>query len=303
MLVKRRTSEPLFQRTWVPPALAVAAVVVFGAETYIRNGDYESPLTIWQDTVHKVPLNARAHYSVGRELHTKADGNELQEQEALKSAETALEHTPNYIDARTLRATILERLASNADMAARAMATEAAFATADGHWDAADELGQEADRQEALAAKHFATAEKDLNWVLEHHGDKCETWTNLGNLYARQRQTERAIGFYDLAIAKNDKSALAFKNRGSAYMILDKRVEAERDLRQAIELEKLHPNWYFMLALDLVAQNKVDEAVDVLQQAIQRGAVSSEVYGSLGALLLKRHWTRKPIRRSAVHWR
>ena len=40
--------------------VATAGVLTLGTLTYHRNADYRSDLSIWQDTVHKAPGNARA---------------------------------------------------------------------------------------------------------------------------------------------------------------------------------------------------------------------------------------------------
>ncbi len=53
--IAARSSDPLRRLAWVPPAMAAAAVGVFGVETLLRNNDYRTVISIWQDTVDKAP--------------------------------------------------------------------------------------------------------------------------------------------------------------------------------------------------------------------------------------------------------
>jgi hypothetical protein len=48
----------------VPAALLLALVAVLASRTALRNEDYHSSLSIWQDTLHKRPQNRRAEVNV-----------------------------------------------------------------------------------------------------------------------------------------------------------------------------------------------------------------------------------------------
>ncbi len=210
------------------------------------------------------------------------------EEEALVEARLALELVSGYVDARTLQATVLERIGSNAESVGRFCETEGAIAELEGRFEEAQEYLDDAQRFSDKAAQCFTEAEGDLNWVIENGDDKSEGWTNLGNLFARQQRSDKAIECYDRRSRLNSKNALAYKNRGSTFLLLKKAPEAERDMRRAVELDGTHPNWYFMLAVALAAQEKADQGIQTLQQAVAHGTVSADVYGSLGTLLAKK---------------
>ena len=52
---------------WIVPLTARGAVLAaaLGIATIVRNTDYQDPITIWQDTVNKRPLNYRALCNLG----------------------------------------------------------------------------------------------------------------------------------------------------------------------------------------------------------------------------------------------
>ncbi len=64
MLLRGRTVERMTNAGRV----LTAVCIVLGLLTFLRNRDYASDVTLWADTVHKAPLNARAHYNFARAL-------------------------------------------------------------------------------------------------------------------------------------------------------------------------------------------------------------------------------------------
>ncbi len=53
---------------YAPLLLLTAAVTALGVQTWLRNEDYRTRLSIWNDTAKKAPLNSRALASVGDEF-------------------------------------------------------------------------------------------------------------------------------------------------------------------------------------------------------------------------------------------
>ena len=72
----------------------LSACVLLGLLTYSRNLDYQSDLSIWQDTADKVPNNERAHNNLGLAL---ADRGQIDE--AIAHYQKALEIKPDYAEA------------------------------------------------------------------------------------------------------------------------------------------------------------------------------------------------------------
>ena len=73
---------------------ATAAALTLGILTFHRNADYRSDLSIWQDTVDKVPGNAGAHNDLGNALAGRG-----QVDEAIAHYRKALEIKPDYAEA------------------------------------------------------------------------------------------------------------------------------------------------------------------------------------------------------------
>lgn len=288
----RWSPAPLFRRTWLPAAVTAAVVVVFGAQTLLRNQTYHSAAAIWYDAVEKAPHNPRAHYSFARELHEAGDRSPQTELEALAEVNVAIElvartgHDRVYVDARTLRGTILERLAMNADLQGRAAAAEGQVAWLAGDFDEVARCADEARLCWSDTDRWFEEAETDLRCGLELEKDKAEAWNNLGNLFARKLQMREAVECYDRAIAVDPRSALAWKNRGSARMNLGQLPEAVRDLRQAIALDGTQASFYYMLALAQAAEGDAPAGVRTLEQAAGAGAANADTYSALGTLLV-----------------
>jgi Tfp pilus assembly protein PilF len=52
---------------YLPGLVAAILVLACGAKSWDRNWDYQTELSIWEDTVHKAPHNPRAHHGLGNQ--------------------------------------------------------------------------------------------------------------------------------------------------------------------------------------------------------------------------------------------
>ncbi|MEO6568411.1 MAG: tetratricopeptide repeat protein, partial [Opitutaceae bacterium] len=86
------------------PLIWSGLAVVLGATTAIRNLDYRSPLTLWEDTVKKIPGSPRAHNNLGAYL--LSDGRL---EAAREHFSTALRLKPNYASAHYNFGQLLEK--------------------------------------------------------------------------------------------------------------------------------------------------------------------------------------------------
>lgn len=308
-----RTHLPLFRRAWLPPVVMAAVVGVFASQTLLRNATYQSVLSIWQDTVDKAPHNPRARYSLAHELHETAAGNPEVELAALAVVNEALDMVAKpeaYLDACTLRATILERLAMTSDAAGRALAADSQLAWIAGRFDEVERCGDEARHSWDAADRMFDQAEADLRRVIQAldaqassagkanavdrpldreralDRDRAEAWSNLGNLFARKMRADLALTCYNRALDLDPRFGSALKNRAGARLTLRQNKEAIGDLRRAIELDGFHASWYFMLALAESAEGDPAGGVRTLERAIAAGVANAETYAALGGLLV-----------------
>jgi tetratricopeptide (TPR) repeat protein len=89
----RRLDPELRQRPllrYAPAALVLAVSVLFGMQTWLRNLDYRSAITLWQDTVDDRPQNPRAYANLAEHLMLIG-----QFDEALEVCTRCIELNPN----------------------------------------------------------------------------------------------------------------------------------------------------------------------------------------------------------------
>jgi Flp pilus assembly protein TadD len=80
----------------------------------------------------------------------------------------------------------------------------------------------------------IADAEAELRAALAIDPDAATTHSNLGNLYFRRGDLERARGEYRAAIRLDPEHADAHNNLGSVYFRLGDRAAAEAEYREAL---------------------------------------------------------------------
>ncbi len=74
--------------------LVAVVAISLGVRTSVRNHDYASALTMWQDVIEKRPENPRAHYNLGREFVFLGDA-----ESAMDSYRNAILQSDQYADA------------------------------------------------------------------------------------------------------------------------------------------------------------------------------------------------------------
>jgi tetratricopeptide (TPR) repeat protein len=85
---------------WAVPAVLLAVgALALGTRTYVRNSDYRTRISIWQDTVAQWPWNPRGHVNLAAALLEAGDVRG-----ALEEAEQAVQVDPSYPQARAGRA-------------------------------------------------------------------------------------------------------------------------------------------------------------------------------------------------------
>lgn len=98
---------------------------------------------------------------------------------------------------------------------------------------------------------------------------------------AQTGQTDEALRELDTVVAQHPQRATAWFNRGFLHDQAGRRVEAEADFRQAVGLdEKLDRAWYG-LALVLIAQQQLEDAIKPLKKNIKLQPMSPYGYYQL----------------------
>ncbi len=163
----RRGVIPLLALQATGGLLVMFASITFGFLTFQRSVNYQSELSIWEDTVAKAPSNARAHYNLGTVLA------KLQRlDETVAHFNKALELNPDYADAHNNLATILAHIGRGDEAIVhyrKALQINPDFAEA--HYNLGTFLANCGRLDEAIA--HFQKA-------LEIKPDAAEAGNNLG---------------------------------------------------------------------------------------------------------------------------
>ncbi|WP_238987489.1 tetratricopeptide repeat protein [Roseovarius dicentrarchi] len=110
---------------------------------------------------------------------------------------------------------------------------------------------------------------------------------SAGDLYRQNDQFQEAVEAYDAAITrykeKGDEPWFVVYSRAISYERLGKWPEAEADFRRALELNPDEPMVLNYLGYSLVEQrSKLDEALDMIERAVQAEPNSGAIVDSLG---------------------
>lgn len=222
---------------------------------------------------------AEVFYTIGGALQ-----NEANPDYTLLYARLAEFLRPDHIDAILLSATLLEEL-ENYDLATEAYRR---VPTDDEAFHAA-ELG----RAEALRESgRVESAVEVLEQLARSHGDLPVVHTSLGDILRQQKDYAGAAEAYDRALALYPETEASqwfvFYARGIAHERLDEWASAEADFRKALELNPDQPQVLNYLGYSLVEKNiKLDEALAMIQTAVQRRPDSGYIVDSLGWVLYR----------------
>ena len=85
----------------------------------------------------------------------------------------------------------------------------------------------------------------------------------------KSKDYEKAIELYTEALKEGkEEEYVILSNRAAAFLAKDRKDEAERDARHAIEIEKSYLKGYYRLCKTLEAKGKINESIDVALNGI-----------------------------------
>lgn len=296
-------------RALVPVCLVLAAAL--GAATYVRNQDYQSELSIWRDTVAKVPSNERAHANLGASLlaagnvdgalaeyttaqQLKPDDAEIQNDlgniylgmpghlaEATSHLEEAVRIRPGYADAHNNLANALARAPGHTDEAIGQLREAARLAAND------------ADIRESLGSAwlsvpgHADDAVVELEAAARLSPGNALFLFNLGNAFmVAQGRRDDAVRAYTEALRINPQYAQAHNNLGYALMDMPGHLaEAEDQFLAAIRIRQDYPRAHLNLGIALSRdQATVPQAITELQEVLRLQPDNEEAHRILSSL-------------------
>ncbi len=283
--------------------LAIAVGLGFGILTFLRNQDYQSAVSIWQDTVAKAPGNVRAHHNLGLALMKNR-----QQGEAIAEYQKALKLDPEYVHARMNLAGALGkcgridesvyhfqqalrirpgsselhcclggvlvdsgRIHEGIDHLRKALEIQPDSA------EARNNLGT------ALAVQgRLKPAIAEFRKALEINPGLASGHNNLGLALVKAGRINEAAQHFQKAVELQPEFALAHYNLGSAWRVSGRRDEAAACYRQAIALSPENAEFHQNLAIVLSQQGLVDEAIVEYRKTVKIKPDHVEAQNNLG---------------------
>jgi tetratricopeptide (TPR) repeat protein len=242
---------------WAIPVAVLGALVA--GEIYLtvlRNNDYRSDLSIWQDTVRKAPSNYRARNDLGAVLASWG-----QVTEAIEQFQQALKLNPDFAPAHN---NLGNALASRGQVAEAIEQYRQALKSKPDYAKAHNNLGA------ALASRgQVAEAVEQYQQALKSKPDYAEAHNNLGIALASRGQVAEAIEQFQQALKSNPDFAEAHYNLGSLLALRGQSAEAIEQFQQALKskpnLAEAHNN----LGSVLAGQGRLDEAIRHFERSLQ----------------------------------
>ena len=232
-------------------------VVVLGVVAFVRNQDYRTAVSIWEDTVHKRPGSRRAYHERGL-AYTKLGEYER----AIRDFDQAIKMDSKYAKAynnrgvtylrqRKYRQAILdldEAIELNPKDAKACNNRGLAHGHRGDHYKAiasytkAIELNKNYISAynnrgaEYLDRRIYGKAILDFDWAIKLNPRHAKAYNNRGLAYAGKGDYDQAIRDFGEAIKWNPGFAQAYKNRASAYRSKGEYKLAQRDMERAAGL-------------------------------------------------------------------
>ena len=217
---------------WRGVAVGLLVVGLAGL-THLRNRDYRSALSIWEDTIAKQPQSSRGQYNLSLEL-AKIPGREG---EAVERVRQSLKLNPGDPQAHYHLGRLTLKQPGQAAAAAGhfAEAVRLRPTYADAHLELGNALAAVPGRlEQALASYRRA---------IELKPEGAEAYSNLGTELVRlPGRTREAIGYFERAVALRPGFAEGRYNLGVAYFLSGNAAGAVRELEAALRLNPNLPN-------------------------------------------------------------
>jgi len=258
---------------WAVPAVVwVAVVLALGCATAARNRDYQSVLSLYQDTLNKGPTNAVAQYNVGTALDALGHTGE-----AMKHYVRALQLKPNYAEAHNNLGFALAGLGRTNEAIEhyqKALQLKPDYARAYSNWSIAlVKLGR---TQEAIERWQQALRLKP---------EDAASHNDLGNALTTVGKTEEAIAHYREALRLRPDIA-EFHNSLAAALIVTGRIgEAVESCQCAVRLKPGYAEAHYNLGTSLSRAGRTGEAIEHFQEAVRLKPNFSLARSSLARVL------------------
>jgi tetratricopeptide (TPR) repeat protein len=280
------------RQKWVVVGFMCAVVFVFSIWTYQRNMVWKDAVTLWSDNVNKSPKkfrprmnladalfkqgklekaifhfqeaikmdpeNEKAHLLLGKAFNALGRVDE-----AIHHYSEALRIKPEYPEALVQLGNALESK-GNSDGAIRHY-VEALRIKPD-YEGALNNMGVALMRQGRLEDAFYYFSE-----VVRINPEFVQAYNNMGYILAQQNRTEEAIRNYKKAISIEPDFVQALNNLAVAYTGKGEYDKAIALFKKIIRLRPTSPIVYYYMASIYSEQNKIQDSIDCIKNAIRTG--------------------------------
>jgi tetratricopeptide (TPR) repeat protein len=258
--ITSRMAENSFLRRAALPLLLVGVACLFVWQTRLRNLDYRTELSLWTDTVRKVPHNPRAWFNLATARFNGGDAPG-----ALLALNQAIELDPNDPAAWCNRGQVLRKLGRyeqaiadcNRSLALRPEQARALL-----------ERGQAFHQ-----LKRYSEAITDYTASLQCDASQATAWFYRGNTYRALGRLQEAMEDYTRAIELEPVFPEAYANRGTVHGQLCQYEQAIGDCTRALAQR---PGWAMVhgnRALFHYRSQQYHKAWEDVQSALRKGGI------------------------------
>ena len=250
-------------------------VAVYSAFTVQRSRAFRDGIALWEDAVLKSPNKARPFLSLGVMLHRSN-----RQKEAREMLEQALEKKPRRHPLVQYNLGVVYSDLGNYDKAIVHLGEYLKRNPADR--DANHEMGSIYLRMGSLekAGSYFRRAlEISPHFAPAHAG--------LGDVLLKEGKIDEAISEYKKAVGLNPDLEKTHLRLAAAYLKKGMAAEAQFEMRQATTLGP-GPDRYGVLGALYLQEDRLDQAVDLLEKALALDPKDPDVCNNLGVAYRKK---------------
>ncbi len=266
------------QRSW-PTLIALAAVGI--GLTLHRNRDYRDGLSIWSDTIAKMPRNPRAHRTLAD--HLLQEGRST---EAIASYQTAIQLKPDYTEAHY---NLGNAYLSRRDFTTALVHLENALRLKPTHAKAHVSLGNALlDLQRPREAiVHYEAALRVIPNFFEARKNLSAAQNRLGASELEAGRIAEAQAAFRTAAQLDPESSDAWHNLSLTLMQQNQIPEAIAAAEISIKTGPNSPTNFIHYGNLLFQANRIADAAASYENALRLDAGNAEAHNNLGVILLR----------------
>lgn len=123
--------------------------------------------------------------------------------------------------------------------------------------------------------------------VIKQYPYSSRPHNNIGLLYSKKGEIDKAIVYYLKALELNPNNVKAYQNLGNAYYALNKYEEAMHKYKKVINLSPNYSKGYYNLGNVYSVMKRSEEALHLFEKSIELDPLFAPAHNNLANLLIK----------------